>query len=175
VAKDIDLTGKTAVITGAGSGIGAATARLLARHGAKVHVADINAEAAPAVAREIGCGAADHAVDVSRAEEVEALAKAVFDDDGCVDILHNNAGIGHGGDIRARRSGRHHRLLCVQSPHRRVDPRAAPHDHPITCVLGDQTYESLARRGETMTTAAMATYAYDQIDQARTELNSVSK
>jgi predicted ATPase len=37
-------------------------------------------------------------------------------------------------------------------------------------VLGDQAYESLARKGETMTTAAMATYAYDQIDQARTEL-----
>jgi predicted ATPase len=37
-------------------------------------------------------------------------------------------------------------------------------------VLGDQTYESLARKGEMMTTAAMATYAYDQIDQARTEL-----
>jgi hypothetical protein len=37
-------------------------------------------------------------------------------------------------------------------------------------VLGDQTYESLARKGKTMTTAAIATYAYDQIDQARTEL-----
>jgi predicted ATPase/class 3 adenylate cyclase len=37
-------------------------------------------------------------------------------------------------------------------------------------VLGDQAYESLARKGETMTAAAMATYAYDQIDQARTEL-----
>ena len=42
-------------------------------------------------------------------------------------------------------------------------------------VLGDQTYESLARKGETMSTSAMATYAYDQIDQARTELNGVSK
>ena len=42
-------------------------------------------------------------------------------------------------------------------------------------VLGDQTYESLARKGETMTTAAMATYAYDQIDQARAELNAVSE
>ena len=41
-------------------------------------------------------------------------------------------------------------------------------------VLGDQTYESLARKGETMTTAAMATYAYDQIDQARAELNAVN-
>jgi predicted ATPase len=42
-------------------------------------------------------------------------------------------------------------------------------------VLGDQTYESLARRGEKMTTAEMVTYAYDQIDQARAELNVASK
>ena len=41
-------------------------------------------------------------------------------------------------------------------------------------VLGNQTYESLARKGETMTTAAMATYAYDQIDQARTTLEHPS-
>jgi hypothetical protein len=41
-------------------------------------------------------------------------------------------------------------------------------------VLGDQTYESLARKGEAMTTAAMATYAYDQIDRARTELEHPS-
>jgi len=37
-------------------------------------------------------------------------------------------------------------------------------------VLGDRTCESLARKGETMTTAAMVTFAYDQIDQARAEL-----
>jgi len=42
-------------------------------------------------------------------------------------------------------------------------------------VLGEATYESLARKGETMTTAAMATYAYDQIDQVRAALNAVSK
>jgi hypothetical protein len=42
-------------------------------------------------------------------------------------------------------------------------------------VLGESTYESFARKGETMTTAEMATYAYDQIDQARAELNAVSK
>jgi tetratricopeptide (TPR) repeat protein len=41
--------------------------------------------------------------------------------------------------------------------------------------LGDQTYESLAGHGETMTAAAMAAYAYGQIDQARAELNAVSK
>ena len=42
-------------------------------------------------------------------------------------------------------------------------------------VLGEATYESLARPGESMTTAAMATYALDQIDQARAELNTVAK
>jgi hypothetical protein len=42
-------------------------------------------------------------------------------------------------------------------------------------VLGEATYESLARKGETMTTAEMVTYAYNQIDQARAELNAVSK
>jgi hypothetical protein len=44
----------------------------------------------------------------------------------------------------------------------------------LRSVFGDQTYESLAHKGETMTTAAMVTYAYDQIDQARIELNAVS-
>ena len=42
-------------------------------------------------------------------------------------------------------------------------------------LLGEATYESLARKGETMTTAVMVTYAYDQIDQARTELEAASK
>jgi hypothetical protein len=42
-------------------------------------------------------------------------------------------------------------------------------------LLGDQTYESLAHKGETMTTAEMVTYAYDQIDQARAELKAASK
>ena len=42
-------------------------------------------------------------------------------------------------------------------------------------VLGDDAYEALARKGEAMSTAAMVTYAYDQIDQARAELNAISK
>jgi hypothetical protein len=42
-------------------------------------------------------------------------------------------------------------------------------------VLGEATYESLARQGEAMTTAEIVTYAYAQIDQARAELNAVSK
>ena len=45
----------------------------------------------------------------------------------------------------------------------------------LRTVLGDEDYESLARKGETMSTAEIAAYAYDQIDQARAELNAVSK
>ncbi|HEU4362546.1 MAG TPA: SDR family NAD(P)-dependent oxidoreductase [Mycobacterium sp.] len=104
MAQNIDLTGRIAVVTGAGSGIGAATARLLARHGAKVHIADLNADAAAAVAGEIGGQngqAAHHRVDVTRPEDIEALAEAIFTAEGRVDILHNNAGIGHAGDIDA--------------------------------------------------------------------------
>jgi NAD(P)-dependent dehydrogenase (short-subunit alcohol dehydrogenase family) len=139
MAKNIDLTGKTAVVTGAGSGIGAATARLLARHGAKVHVADLNAGAAAAVAREIGGGATDHAVDVSRPEEVEALAKAVFDDGGRVDILHNNAGIGHGGEIETTTFEDWQRvigvnLLGVAYGVQAFAPRMLEQGHPATIV-----------------------------------------
>ena len=42
-------------------------------------------------------------------------------------------------------------------------------------TFGDDAYESLARKGKTMSTSAMATYAYDQIDQARAALTNVSK
>jgi len=45
----------------------------------------------------------------------------------------------------------------------------------LPSVLGDQTYESLARKGEAMSTAAMVSYVYDQIDQPRAALNAVSK
>ena len=45
----------------------------------------------------------------------------------------------------------------------------------LRTVLGDEDYESLARKGETLSNAEIATYAYDQIDLARAALNAVSK
>ena len=63
----------------------------------------------------------------------------------------------------------------VAIPHCNGVPEISTAITHLRDVLGDPTYESLARKGETMPTAAMVTYAYDQIDQARAELNAVSK
>ncbi len=65
MTRKAELVGGIAVITGAGSGIGAATAGLLAARGAKAHLADLNADAAEAVARRTGGSAEAHAVDVA--------------------------------------------------------------------------------------------------------------
>jgi NAD(P)-dependent dehydrogenase (short-subunit alcohol dehydrogenase family) len=111
-----NLAGKVAVVTGAGSGIGRASARLLARHGARVHLADLNEQSAQAALSEIetagGRGAA-HALDVSDPDAVEALAAAVFAAEGHVDVLHNNAGIGFGGTIEATTIEDWQRVIAV--------------------------------------------------------------
>ncbi len=87
------LEGKTAIITGAGSGFGAGIARVFAREGAQVMVADINGDAAQAVATEIG-GIAQR-VDVANGASVAAMAQAATQAWGRIDILVNNAGITH--------------------------------------------------------------------------------
>jgi NAD(P)-dependent dehydrogenase (short-subunit alcohol dehydrogenase family) len=84
------------MITGSGSGQGRAAARLFARRGASVVVAEIDGEAGKATAREISEGggrAFALACDVSRAEQVEAAVAAAVDEFGRLDVLYNNAGL----------------------------------------------------------------------------------
>ncbi|WP_329389698.1 3-oxoacyl-ACP reductase [Streptomyces sp. NBC_01716] len=85
------LVGRTAVITGAGSGIGLATAHRLASEGAHVVCGDIDESAGKAVADDVGGVFVQ--VDVTDAEQVDALFKKAFDTYGSVDIAFNNAGI----------------------------------------------------------------------------------
>ncbi|MGC9417754.1 MAG: glucose 1-dehydrogenase [Rhodovulum sp.] len=87
------LANRTAIVTGGGSGFGAGIARKFAAEGARVMVADINAEAAAAVATEVG-GIAQ-AVDVADDASVGAMARAALEAFGRLDILVNNAGVTH--------------------------------------------------------------------------------
>ena len=84
--------GKVALITGGGSGIGAATARLMAREGAMIVAVDVVAGHARAVAEETG-GIAVTA-DVAKRADVERAVAAAVERHGRIDILFNNAGVG---------------------------------------------------------------------------------
>ena len=98
-----DLKGKTAVVTGGGSGIGKGMCRRFAHQGMNVVVADIEGEAAEKVAialRTEGARAIALACDVSQRSDIESLATASIDEFGAVDVACNNAGIFFGGKLR---------------------------------------------------------------------------
>jgi NAD(P)-dependent dehydrogenase (short-subunit alcohol dehydrogenase family) len=91
-----DLHGKVAVITGAGSGIGAGVARACADQGMTVAVVDVNAQRASGTAAEIvaeGGKATSFEVDVRSPSAMGGLAEAVFTQFGGCHLLHNNAGV----------------------------------------------------------------------------------
>jgi len=90
------LDGKVALITGAGSGIGQASARLFAREGAKVVCVDLKGETAEATAREVGGSA--FAADVSKAKDAEAMVAFAERTYGRLDVAFNNAGVFHPDD-----------------------------------------------------------------------------
>jgi len=91
-----DFAGKTAVITGAGSGMGRYLAVLLAKAGANVAICDINQDTLNATAtmvKQYNVGLSTHIVDMGDMDQIEALPDAVIAQHGSVDLLFNNAGV----------------------------------------------------------------------------------
>jgi NAD(P)-dependent dehydrogenase (short-subunit alcohol dehydrogenase family) len=97
------LNGKTAIVTGGGSGIGKAISQTFASQGARVHILDFNETSSQETANEInkmGKYAVAHTCDVSNQENVNKIIAQIIENDS-PDILVNNAGIAHVGNIEA--------------------------------------------------------------------------
>ena len=91
------LQGKNILVTGAGSGIGKAIARLFAENGANLALNDVNEEPVKEVVKEVkkfGQKVEYYVADVSESQQVKAMVKAIFEDFDQIDVLVNNAGVG---------------------------------------------------------------------------------
>lgn len=113
---EIRLDGKTALITGAGSGIGEAIAKVFAEAGAHVFILERDAAKGEAVAqtiRETGGKADCEVADVSQQQEMVDLVNRIVDKTGRMDILVNNAGIAHVGTLDATSEADFDRIYAV--------------------------------------------------------------
>lgn len=89
----MELKGKIALVTGAGSGLGLSTAKAFVREGATVMINDLRDHTAEDAAKELGAGHGSVGGDVSKEADVEAMVRATLDRFGRIDILINNAGV----------------------------------------------------------------------------------
>lgn len=95
----LDLSGRVAVVTGGGSGLGEASARLLADRGARVVVADVAGHAAERVAGDIGAAAVPCRVDVRDPSQCDAMVASALEHFGRLDIAVNSAGVADAGGV----------------------------------------------------------------------------
>jgi NAD(P)-dependent dehydrogenase (short-subunit alcohol dehydrogenase family) len=144
-----DLVGKVAVVTGAGSGIGAASAEALAAYGAKVALLDVDVTAAARVAEHIGANAAAFACDISQEQQVAQCMAAVRRQMGAINVVHNNAavhmGYGKGDDAADELSLEvWHRIMSIN-----LDGTFFVTKHALPDMLA-------AKRGSIINTASLA-------------------
>ena len=113
--SNFSLKGKTALITGGGSGIGKAIATTFANQGAKVHIFETDSNAVEQTVSEIqkkGNVAAAHIVDVTEFDQINTLAQSIAEKDS-IDVLVNNAGIAHIGTVESTAEADFDRLFSV--------------------------------------------------------------
>jgi 3alpha(or 20beta)-hydroxysteroid dehydrogenase len=109
--EDMRLAGKVALVTGGAQGIGAAIARKLAEHGARVVIGDIQHDKGRAIAAEIGEAASFVPLDVTEPDSWSTAVASVAARHGGLDVLINNAGDGTGGPIEHQDVGRHKAIV----------------------------------------------------------------
>ncbi|MEO0640262.1 MAG: SDR family oxidoreductase [Bacteroidota bacterium] len=109
----MSLSEKVFIITGASSGIGASTAKLLAKNGAKIMLAARRVEKLQDLQKEIGEKAAYHETDVTDYVQVQALVEATVQKFGKVDVLINNAGVGYLGPMEEAAIEEWHTMMDV--------------------------------------------------------------
>ena len=135
------LEGRTTLITGAGSGIGRATALLFAREGARVLVNDVNGESAEATVAAMGAGNEQgfaYRADVSNSEQVRTMFAEVTRRFGGLDILVNNAGIAETGN----RGDEINRKAEAQIQQMLMGGKIEAH-WDITATLGDDEWQQM--------------------------------
>jgi NAD(P)-dependent dehydrogenase (short-subunit alcohol dehydrogenase family) len=89
-----ELSGRVAIVTGGASGLGRAIVEVFAEEGARVVIADVDADRGKTLAAELGSPVAFKATDVAEADDVQELVDFAVDELGALHVMVNNAGIG---------------------------------------------------------------------------------
>jgi 3-oxoacyl-[acyl-carrier protein] reductase len=124
------IAGRVAIVTGAASGMGRATAKLFADEGAMVAVTDLDREACETVAAQCGGNARAYALDVSDKDAIARVVAQIAEDFGGVDILVNNAGISRHAPLDGGEEYEdiwHSALAVMLTAHQRMVRAALPH------------------------------------------------
>jgi len=129
LTRSRSVLGRVAIVTGAASGMGRATALLLASEGAKVAITDLDLAACEAVAAEAGPNAKAFALDVADGEAIKATVAAIAAHFGGIDILINNAGVSSFAPLDAEDEYEaiwHRALAVMLTAHQRMARAALP-------------------------------------------------